>query len=226
MKKSLIVFLIVITCCFAITGCKKEERRKEGEEPIVGGLDIEITEEQASIEKEALDAFERAAKKENKKYRAVALLGKQTVSGTNYMFLAVEEDKAYKMITVYNDLQNDSEFIYNNPIDFTKYVNNNISYNNAKAVGNWHTDLPEKGEELGVEVKLAFENAVKKLPNATYYPITVVGRQLVSGTNYAVLCLGKVNENTGAYILTLYVDLNDKQEITSSAYIDLTEYTK
>ena len=227
MKKSLLIFLILITCCFAVMGCTKEERKKQEEEPIVGGWDVEITETQATIEKEALDAFERAISKEEKKYRPVALLGKQIVAGTNYMFLAVEEEKSYRMITIYNDLQNESEILYNNPIDFTKYMNQEISYNEINAVaGGWNIDLPEQGEELDIEVKLAFENAVKKLPDATYYPITVVGRQLVSGTNYAVLCLGKVNENTGAYILTLYVDLNDKQEITSSAYIDLTEYTK
>ena len=68
---------------------------------------------------------------------------------------------------------------------------------------------------------------------ATYKPIALLGTQLVSGTNYALLAFGTPstkelvnNTNTGVYILTLYEDLHGTCEIVSSSYIDLSKYNK
>ena len=86
---------------------------------------------------------------------------------------------------------------------------------------------------LDEKTQKIFEKASEKLTGETYYPITVLGKQIVSGINYAVIAYGTpstkelVNDsNTGVYILTLYEYLNGTCEIVSSSYVDLSEYNK
>ena len=87
--------------------------------------------------------------------------------------------------------------------------------------------------KLDEKTQKIFDEASEKLTGTTYYPLTVLATQVVSGTNYAVIAYGTpstkelVNDSTtGVYILTLYQDLKGTSEIVASSYIDLTEYNK
>ena len=87
--------------------------------------------------------------------------------------------------------------------------------------------------KLDEKTQKIFDEASEKLTGTTYYPLTVLATQQVSGTNYAVIAYGTpsvkelVNDSTtGVYILTLYQDLKGTSEIVSSSYIDLSEYNK
>ena len=78
------------------------------------------------------------------------------------------------------------------------------------------------------EVRDAFDEATTKIVGVTYYPIKVLATQEKDGTNYGILCYGKMsdqNGTTGVYLLTLYVTGNTK-EIVSIASVDLKDYNK
>lgn len=221
MKRKILLSLLIIVCLLTV-GCGKKEEVKEN---IVGGWEIDGTREMAIFDNDALEAYKRA---NDKGYQLVALLGKQVVSGTNYMFL-VKDAGNYKVVVVYNNLENKSTITSVSDFDITKYVNEDISYKDESVVGGWYVDIPAGDIMIDSEIQSIFNEAMEKIQGAYYKPLGVLAHQVVSGTNYAVLAYGRINtteENSGVYILTLYKDLNGTSEIVSSAYVNLSEYNK
>ena len=233
MKNKVLIVTIVIAVCLIVTSCGKE---KKEEKIKVGGWETVLTKEEVGLDESLLQTFNNA--KEN--YTSlildpVALLGKQVVAGTNYMFLAKgyqkgEEDKAtYKIVIIYKNLEGMSTITRVKDFDFTKYTNENIENNTEKLVGGWFVESSGKLNVLDGKVGEIWEKATETLTGMSYNPIAVVGKQLVSGTNYAVLCYGRgsYDETTeGIYLVTLYEDLKGTSEIVSNAYINLAEFNK
>ncbi len=237
MKKKVIFGLILIVIVSILTGCgKKEEDKQNLGNTKVGGWDTVLTEKSAEVPSDAKEAFDKAVTDYvGMDFEVVALLGKQVVAGTNYMFLCkgtpvVPNPKtSYKIVIVYKDLEGKAKISQAVDFDYTKYTNTDKSDYSEELSGGWNVVLPSKGVELESKVQNAFENASKKLQGVTYYPIALLGKQLVSGTNYAIIAYGKTTtskENGGVYLLTLYEDLDDNQNIISSSYIDLAEFNQ
>lgn len=231
--KKIFLGLFALTLSLFMVGCANEENNGT---KLSGGWELDITNTNASIPDDAQEAFNNALiNYTGMSFEPVALLGKQVVAGTNYMFLCKatpvvpNAETTYKVVVVYNNLENKATISKVSDFNFTKYVNEDIMPDNSQLSGGWYTEMPEEEIDLEEKVQTAFDNATNKLVGATYKPIAVVGHQVVSGTNYAVLCYGSLataNENSGVYILTLYEDLNKTQEIVSVAYIDLSEFNK
>jgi hypothetical protein len=87
-----------------------------GNEMIVGGWTSNNDIKPLNIPKDAMDAFDRAAKEyDGMTFEPIALLGSQVVAGKNYMFLCkgttvTQNPKtSLKTVIVYNDLGNNSE---------------------------------------------------------------------------------------------------------------------
>ena len=141
MKKKLMISLVFVVTILLFAGCTKKE-----EEPkmIDGGWDTKITEKQAVIDEEIKKAFEDS---NDKKYTLVALLGKQVVAGSNYMFL-VHDSSSYRVIVVYRDLEGKSSVTYDNPFDFTKYTSESSTNSVKTLVGGWEVSVPDKGVTL------------------------------------------------------------------------------
>ena len=237
MKKNLLIFSFVITIALFITGCGKGEKEKEEKENKVGVWKTVLTDKQVGLDEETLKLFESAKEKYvGPKLEPVAVLGKQVVAGTNYMFLAKgtpvaeNSETSYKVVIIYKDLQGKIEITKVSDFDFTKYTNKNIESDYQQLAGGWYTEAPGKLNMLEDEdVQAAFDKAIEALTGMTFNPIAVVGKQVVSGTNYAILCYGKASTNgtvEGIYLLTLYKDLNGNQEIKYNAYIDLADFNK
>lgn len=221
MKGKFLLSILLIAICVFLVGCGKKEA-----EPIIdGGWEVDLLNERTIVEDDAIVAFKKA---NNKNYKLLALLGKQIVAGTNYMFF-VKENSSYKVIVVYSDLDNNAKVTSTTDFDITKYVNENISYKNEDVVGGWYTDIPSKAVMLDEDVQSALDQAVNNLDEIDYMPIGVIGHQVVAGTNYAILAYGRVNDdeaNDGVYLLTLYKDLEGNGKLVSSAYIDLADFNK
>ena len=81
---------------------------------------------------------------------------------------------------------------------------------------------------LDQSIQSAFDKATETLIEISLNPIAVLGKQIVSGTNYAILCYGRITESSlySIYLITLYEDLNGKAEIVSQAYVNLSDYNK
>lgn len=226
MKKILIV-MILLTLTFSLMGCKKEEEVVK----VTGGWELYLDNNELMIEERILNSFNDAKKEYNDlELEYVALLEKQVVAGMNYRFLAKgykkgEEDKTkYVIVTIYHNLEGILEITNVYDFDVTKYVNENYANPNTgePVSGGWGLDIPAKPNELPENVQKAFDKASEKVKGITYYPIALIAKQLVSGTNYAIMCFGKTDNNiAGVYLITLYEDLNGNAEIISSAYINL-----
>jgi hypothetical protein len=218
---------IGIICLLCICGCGKKNITKKD-------WHTDLTNTEAYMSTEVMDIFNRATTDSTKSYKAIALLGTQVVAGTNYMFLTIEDNSSYKIIIIYNDLENNSTITSVKDFDYTKYVFENIDYNSEELAGGWSvyqepvlTDVhyPIFDEK----VINAFDKAIQKLVGVTYIPITSLGHLDEDGTKYALLCYGSLatpNYDSGIFLVTLYDQNENTKEIVSSAYIDLADFNK
>ena len=224
--KKIVLFTILVAACLTLVACGGKE---DDEEEIVGGWETVFADKEMYMSAETLKIFEDAKKDyTDLELKPVALLGTQVVAGTNYMYLA----KGYvegKEDIVYKDLSGKPAITKVTDFDYTKYVNENVESDSDVLAGGWYVDFPKETELLDKETQEVFDNATSTLTGMVYYPIAVLGSQVVAGTNYAILCYGSASyeDMPGAiYLITIYSDLNNKQEITSHAYVDLANYNK
>ena len=223
MKKGLLIVLVLIMC-LVMVGCNKKE------EVLTGGWETVLSGKVNDISEEDLYNFNNAVKaygKEN--LEAVALLGKQVVAGTNYMFLA-KSDSKYKIVIVYADLEGVSKVSKVSDFNYVDYVNKNSDGISEQLSGGWYTESANTEYKLEDEkVESLFESATSTLAGMEFKPLLVVGKQIVAGTNYAIVCYGQAtvpNATTGIYLMTLYAKLDGTSEITGIAYIDLSQYNE
>ena len=203
MKKFLAILLIVvITFAFAACGGSTNEETSGGE-IITGGWEKAespvITDELAELFNKAMEDLVGAD------YVPVAFVAKQIVSGTNYMFLVrtapviPDPVETYALVTIYEDLEGNVEIL--------DIYNSNIETNINGLMGGWQaTETPELTEE----VEAAFVT--------NYEPVAIAATQVVSGTNYCVLCQqpGTIDPATSYVMAYLYIDLQGNAEITDA----------
>lgn len=236
MKKSLMILSLLFVFCLVLTGCGKKEDNKENDNTKVqsGAWETVMPTRKYEYGGKELDAFKAA----NKNYKdmvlePIAYLGSQVVSGTNYMFLAKgytsgnEKNATYKIVIVYTDLQKNSSITSVKDFDYSKYVSKAIDYKDEEIVGGWEVYSPSRPEQLdSSEDHEVFTKAVEGLTGVYYAPSVVVAKQVVAGTNYAILCYGKTSTQTPKnylFLLTIYKDLEGKVTLSSIANIDLAD---
>lgn len=222
MKKKLLLVGLVFAVLFVFTGCEVNE-----EEKLDGGWEVVTEGNEAAMEEEEINIFKTAAK-DKKDLEPIAVLGKQVVAGTNYMFLALDKD-VYKVVIVYKDLEGNASITKETKFDISKYTHKNIDYNAETLVGGWNVEAPGKVTMLAENIQEAFDNATSTLAGMTFSPIRVLGKQVVAGTNYAIICYAKPSTEATAeyiYVLTLYDGVDGTQEIISTAYVNLADFNK
>ena len=229
--KKLLLCLVMILCLFMV-GCRSKE-----DEKTVGGWSTILSSQVNDMDEETINIFNNAKNNYNElNLDLVALFGKQVVAGTNYMYLAKgytkgnDNEATYKVVIVYHDLEGNDSITKVSDFDYTKYTNQNIDGLNEQLSGGWNVEssgrpytLFEDGENN------IFEKATSTLTGMSFKPLVLVGKQIVSGTNYAVICYGSAtvpDAKEGIYLLTLYEDLNGNSELLSIAYIDLADFNK
>ena len=99
--------------------------------------------------------------------------------------------------------------------------------NKDEIVGGWTANTDIKAVNISDNVSKAFTKATAEYDGMTFEPIALLGTQVVSGTNYMLLCKGTTvtnNPTTSLKIVILYNDLNNKSSITSVKDFDYTQY--
>ena len=91
-------------------------------------------------------------------------------------------------------------------------------------LGGWevNSDRLSIDDEANKDAKKAFEKATDGLDGYAYEPIAVLGRQVVAGTNYSILCRGTVvvpDAEPVYEIITVYENLDGNAEITGDKEI-------
>lgn len=212
--KKILAMLLILTLIFTFAACggdKTVENAAEGEEnEMVGGW---TKADSPVITEELAELFEKATGELlGAEYVPVAYLAHQLVSGTNHLFIArstmvtEEPTEYYSLITIYEDLEGNVEIL--------DIIGTGVETNMNGMMGGWQqADTPEVTDEIAE----AFSKAAEKLLGVDYEPVAVLSRQVVSGTNYCILCESKVvapDTETEYSIAYLYVDLQGNSEIT------------
>ena len=239
MKKKLFIFTLVLAVALVITGCGKEKENEEEnleiEGKVVGGWTTVLTNKQVGLDENEIKLFNDAKKNYvGMDLEPVALLGTQVVAGTNYMFLAKgtpvvpNPESSYQVVVIYKDLQGNTSITRVTDFDVSRFTNKNIENTSEQLDGGWTVNSPGKLNVLdNEEVEASWEKATETLTGMSYNPIAIVGKQVVSGTNYAILCYAKGSyegASESIYLVALYKDLEGNQKITYSAYINLANF--
>ena len=91
-------------------------------------------------------------------------------------------------------------------------------------VGAWEYNQGEPSLEQNPDVQAAFEKATGEMLGADYEPIALVAKQVVSGTNYQILCRETTVTNPPVNkiaMVTVYADLQGNAEVTDIQNIEL-----
>ena len=237
--KKLLVSVIAIFMCLCLLGCEKEkeaENLTEVDSPAIksGGWTVNTEVVSAGISKDAKAALDKALEEyDGMTFEPVALLGTQVVAGTNYMILCKGTTvtqtpvTSLKVVVVYKDLKGNAIISKVSDFDLEKYVSKDIAYPTDEVVGGWTVNTEFENANLPTDASTAFKGV--QLTGASYTPVVLLGSQVVAGTNYAILAVGKTTTQTPITtldVLTIYKDLEGKSKLTSIAYIDLAEFNK
>lgn len=205
-KKILILILaLVMTVSFVACGnsnsTDKQEEKGEDKSVLTGGW---IKLDSSEVTQKMQEMFKKAISGEESVYEPIAYLEYQVVAGTNYRVLCAIKQEGidrYAIVTFYEDLDGN--------VELTETLKSDMEVDNSELLGGWSAT---KDIALTDEAKEALQKADSK---SEYLPIGLLATQVVSGTNYSVLC--KDEKAKGEYkILRIYADLDGNAEITES----------
>ena len=238
MKKILIALLtlFVLTACTSnkteTVDVDPEVKEEETVEEVAGGWTIN-----ANLP-EMNDAIFDSARQEidGASYSPLFIVGTQPVAGQNLMYLAyvrpvVPEGKpSFKMVTVFNDLENPIKGEIINVEDFviTDYLEGQGETTPEGLMGGWQ-DADSLPNMLSDDEKAVFEKAMEGLVGVGYQPVATLATQVVAGTNYAFLALGTsvtAEPITHLYVVNVYADLQGNATINNICGIDLSKFAQ
>ena len=238
MKKILIALLtlFVLTACTSnkteTVDVDPEVKEEETVEEAAGGWTIN-----ANLP-EMNDAIFDSARQEidGASYSPLFIVGTQPVAGQNLMYLAyvtpvVPDGKpSFKMVTVFNDLENPIKGEIINVEDFviTDYLEGQGETTPEGLMGGWQ-DADSLPNMLSDDEKAVFEKAMEGLVGVGYQPVATLATQVVAGTNYAFLALGTsvtAEPITHLYVVNVYADLQGNATINNICGIDLSKFAQ
>lgn len=85
--------------------------------------------------------------------------------------------------------------------------------------GGWEFNQGELSLDRNVEAKKAFDRATEGLVGSAYEPVALIGSQVVSGSNYCILCRASAvtpDAKPSFILLYLYADLDGNAKITDT----------
>ena len=189
--------------------------------------------DEINLDADAQKVFKSAtADSDAGKYTPVAVLATQVVSGTNYAFLCQTDANAWDIVAVYQDLQGKDSVMSDKAIDIAEVKADSLDRagGDEELVGAWEVVMPEAPAVLPEDAWVAFDTAFESYANdkgLDLIPVASLGSQLVSGTNYRILCAGQESASkpaTSLYVVDVYAPLQGDPEFTSVNYFDLLSY--
>ena len=232
MKKNCFKLLLVLFVAFLLVGCTEETPEKENK---LGSWELNTNVSNTIPSKEG-DIFKKAVEKyTGAELEPIAYLGSQVVAGTNHMYLCKSTTTtekpvvSFKVVIVYENLEGEAEITAVEDFDIERYANVDIDNGSEALSGGW-TASSEGGENaLTEEEREMFNSATEELLGVYYKPIVVLGTQVVSGKNYAVLSVAETVTETPVYkmsVVTIYKDTAGNSSVLTVANIDLAEFNK
>lgn len=167
------------------------------------------------------------------RYEPIRLLASQVVNGTNYAILArgttvtAEPSTDWYVVKMYVDLQGNAEISSIERIDLTAMKVADTTVPASELMGGWQVVNPDNSILEPEDAQKAFTKANEQYVGVSLSPIATLGTQVVSGTNYLVLCTGAPateNPTNQLYLVEVYADLQGGAQITQVEAFDLLSY--
>lgn len=187
-------------------------------------VSTEVTAELSEVFEKAQEGYTGAS------YSPVAYLGSQIVSGTNHIFLCVTKDDSkeyWSLVYVYENLDGICEITDAVSLDIaassTETVVQKSEPSGDALVGGW--SMPDSFE-IDDEFAPSLEETLGGVSDKTVEAEMILGTQVVSGTNYAVLCkdTGSGSDARPYWVVRyIYRSLDGNVSITSEAILELGE---
>ena len=188
--------------------------------PMTGGWAVNDSYAAMSKNPEAKAAFRKATKDyAGWSFKAIALLGTQVVAGTNYAVLVKADElnpdggaTQIKVMYIYEDLKGNAEIT-----GFQTIIGEQLMGGFTANSGLFTISKNET-------VYSAYKKAMKELVGVSYSPVAYLGSQIVSGTNYLVLCRSKgvyPGASYGWSLVTIYCDLKGNASVGDIQALDL-----
>ena len=233
MRKLLITMLAIILIA-GITACRKKNESTNG---VLGGWEMNGVSDQKNLPEDIQKVFEKATATESKyTFEPVAYIGTQVVSGNNHMILcrimtSDDSDGTYKVAIIYEDLKGNTELTSLADFSLEDYVEGEGVASGKLLSGGWYVPDSDVTENIPEDVQKAYNSATAAIDWewSDVKPLAYLGKQIVSGTNYALLCKGDYNSNDKApdlMVIVVYENLDGNSEIRNIHRIDITSFTE
>ena len=163
-------------------------------------------------------------------YKPTALLAKQVVAGTNYVFLSqgttVTKNpvKAWYILNVNKNLKNKVSLLSVKKIKIGSVKVKKNPRQGTVSGGLEIAAVKNKSEALSKSVRKIFSKGIKKYVGYELRPITLLGTQVVAGMNYKFLCYGTSYASQDLFVVDIYKDLKGKCSISSCKPLNLEKY--
>ena len=215
----LILAVLMLAGLVSLAACgKKAADTEPAEGTLAGGWQRT---ESPEVTEEVQEKLELAASKlMGAKYIPVACVGRQVVSGTNYLLICrvspvvPDAEEHWAVVTLYANLEGEAEITDVRDFPGETYLGD------EGLAGGW--SQPES-PELTEDARKAFDKATEALLGVKYEPLALLSTQLVSGTNYCFLCEGTTltpSAPTTLYLMTVYANLQGQAEVLEITVIE------
>ena len=204
--KKFVTFAVAATLAVSIAACSNapktddattggEETTETTENVVLGGWTINanavslLTPEEAEVFQQAMSEVVGS------NYEPVAVIGQQVVAGMNYAYLCKatvvypDAQPEWKVVIIYKDLEGNASFTGANDLDITDLQTIKAG-GLPGATGAWEPPVPAVSAELPAKAGEAVD-ALNVEGAYELTPIALLGEQVVAGTNYQVLCVGR-----------------------------------
>ena len=241
MKKALAILiaaalvLSLAACSVNINTGSSTEATKDEKAVVTGGWTVYTETASTSMPEPLLPAFLSVTNSvEDVTYSAVAYLGSQVVAGMNYQVLCTATPKdggeaALKVLIIYIDLEGKAQLTKVSDFNIADYTESAGKVTEKNLAGGWQVNDDIEPTPLPDDAQKAFDKAVEGFDGNKLTPMALLGTQVVSGKNYAILCGSElVTEEpvTNLQVVTIYADLEGKSEITNICTLDLADFNK
>ena len=168
------------------------------------------------------------------KYEPAALLAKQTVAGTNYVFLCqgttvtAKSTKDWYILTASKSLKNKVTLRSVKKIKLSSIKTNKNPRTVTLDGGLQIVPVKNKPETLSASARKVFRNGTKNYVGYNLRPIALLGTQVVAGKNYRFLCyaagIGTNAASKDIFVVDIYKDVKGKCSVSSCRSMKLEEY--
>lgn len=169
-------------------------------------------------------------------YTPVLTLGKQVVSGTNYAFLCTAQtvtaspSYSWKVLIVNRSVKGKVKLVKVNSFSYKSVKTRKNIYKASTAPGAWsYSKEGTSSKGAPTAAKRALKKATKQRTGISLTALALLGKQVVAGTNYRLLCRGTLTDQFATsclYVADVYQTPAGDCELVLCEVINLPKYLK